>query len=93
MGTVPSPKTKPLPARPPTENRLNTSSGWKNRYYFTIRYRQEPAQKPQSAIISGNYKLLKDLETVQLLDLEKDLSEKNDLSKRCPRRRMNLNNC
>jgi arylsulfatase A-like enzyme len=45
-----------------------------------------PRQKPQSAIISGNYKLLKDLETgrIQLFDLANDLSEKTDLSKRLP---------
>ncbi|RKX45250.1 MAG: sulfatase [Verrucomicrobia bacterium] len=45
-------------------------------------YGQGPAQKPQSAIIVGNYKLLKELETgaSQLFDLEADLSEENDLS-------------
>ena len=49
-------------------------------------YGQGPAQKPQSAIIVGNYKLLRDLETetVQLFDLEKDLSEKNDLAQTMP---------
>ncbi|MCF7848372.1 MAG: sulfatase-like hydrolase/transferase [Kiritimatiellales bacterium] len=49
-------------------------------------YGQGPAQKPQSAIIVGNYKLLRDLETgtAQLFDLDKDISEANDLSKRMP---------
>jgi arylsulfatase A-like enzyme len=49
-------------------------------------YGQGPAQKPQSAVIVGNYKLLRDLETetVQLFDLEKDLSEKNDLAQTMP---------
>ena len=49
-------------------------------------YGQGPAQKPQSAIIVGNYKLLKDFETnaVQLFDLENDLSEKNNLALAMP---------
>ncbi len=49
-------------------------------------YGHGPAQKPQSAIIVKNYKLLKDLETgtSQLFDLEADLSEKNDLSESMP---------
>ena len=49
-------------------------------------YGQGPAQKPQTAIIAGNYKLIRDLETgtLQLFDPEKDISEKNDLSKQNP---------
>jgi arylsulfatase A-like enzyme len=49
-------------------------------------YGQGPAQKPQTAIIEGNLKLLRDLETgdLQLFDLSSDLSEKNDLSKKYP---------
>lgn len=49
-------------------------------------YGQGPMQKPQSALILENYKIVKDLETgaVQLFDLEKDLSEKTDLSKKLP---------
>jgi len=49
-------------------------------------YGQGPIQKPQSALIAENYKLLKDLEsgTVQLFNLENDLSEKNDLSATMP---------
>ena len=49
-------------------------------------YGHGPAQKPQSAIIVNNYKLFKDLETetVQLFDLESDLSETKDLSKKMP---------
>jgi arylsulfatase A-like enzyme len=49
-------------------------------------YGNGPRQKPQSAVIVENYKLLKDLETgaVQLFDLEKDLCEENDLSQKMP---------
>ncbi len=49
-------------------------------------YGQGPAQKPQSAIIQGNYKLLKDLETgtVMLFDLDQDIGEANDLAKKMP---------
>ena len=49
-------------------------------------YGQGSAQKPQTAIIAGIYTLIRDLETGtrQLFDLEKDISEKNDLSKQNP---------
>jgi len=49
-------------------------------------YGQGPQQKPQSALILKNYKIVKDLETgaVQLFDLENDLSEKNDLARQMP---------
>ncbi|MCK4564068.1 MAG: sulfatase [Verrucomicrobia bacterium] len=49
-------------------------------------YGRGPTQKPQSAIIVKNYKLLRDLETgaTQLFDLETDISEKSDLSKKMP---------
>jgi arylsulfatase A-like enzyme len=45
-----------------------------------------PMQKPQSALILKNYKIVKDLETgaVQLFDLEKDLFEKKDLARTMP---------
>ena len=45
-----------------------------------------PKQKPQTALIVGNFKLLKDLETdkAQLFDLDADLSEKNDLAANMP---------
>ncbi len=41
-----------------------------------------PGQKPQSALIQGNYKIIKDLETgnFMLFDLDKDLGERHDLS-------------
>ncbi len=49
-------------------------------------YGHGPAQKPQSAIIVNNYKLLKDLETgaTQLFDLGADLSEENNLAGKMP---------
>jgi arylsulfatase A len=49
-------------------------------------YGRGPRQKPQSALIEGRYKLLKDLETgqVKLFDLTKDIGEKNDLTKSNP---------
>lgn len=49
-------------------------------------YGKGPLQKPQSALIEGNYKILKDLETgkLQLFDLSKDISESKDLSKKLP---------
>ncbi len=57
-------------------------------------YGQGPSQKPQSAIIVGNYKLLKDLETgtVQLFDLKADLSEQKDLSTTNPEKTNELEN-
>jgi arylsulfatase A-like enzyme len=41
-----------------------------------------PGQKPQSALIQGNYKIIKDLETgnFMLFDLDKDIGEHHDLS-------------
>jgi arylsulfatase A-like enzyme len=55
-------------------------------------YGQGPSQKPQSALILGNDKIVKDLETgaVQLFDLEKDLSEKNDLAGKLPEKAQKL---
>jgi arylsulfatase A len=49
-------------------------------------YGQGPNQKPQTALILGKYKLLKDLETgtVHLFDLEKDLGEQTDLARKLP---------
>ncbi|WFB34673.1 sulfatase [Kiritimatiellota bacterium B12222] len=49
-------------------------------------YGQGPRQKPQSAIIEGDYKLIHDFETgnVQLFDLEQDWREEYDLSKEMP---------
>jgi arylsulfatase A-like enzyme len=49
-------------------------------------YGQGPLQKPQSAIIVGQYKLIRDLETgdLQLFDLENDLTESNNLAKKNP---------
>ena len=55
-------------------------------------YGQGPAQKPQSAIIVGNYKLMKDWETNRytLFDLSEDIGEENDLSKSNPSKRAEL---
>jgi arylsulfatase A-like enzyme len=49
-------------------------------------YGQGPIQIPQSAVVLGNYKLLKDYEsgTSQLFDLSQDISEQNDLSGKLP---------
>jgi arylsulfatase A len=49
-------------------------------------YGQNPLQKPHSAIILKNYKLLKhyDSDTVELFDLEADIGETDDLSKQMP---------
>jgi arylsulfatase A-like enzyme len=49
-------------------------------------YGQGPIQKPQTAVIAGSWKLLKDWETgtCQLFNLADDISEKNDLSKSNP---------
>ncbi|MGE9269372.1 MAG: sulfatase [Verrucomicrobiales bacterium] len=51
-------------------------------------YGKGPAQKPQTALISGNWKLLKDWEsgTCELFDLASDLGEKLDVSAREPKR-------
>ncbi len=55
-------------------------------------YGRGPRQTPQSAVIVGNYKLIMDLEseTVQLFDLENDLSEKKDLAKSMPEKASEL---
>lgn len=49
-------------------------------------YGKGPRQKPQSALIQGRYKLLKDLETgkVKLFDLSTDIGEQKDLSEETP---------
>ncbi len=49
-------------------------------------YGKGPLQKPQSALIDGDYKILKDLETgkLQLFDLSNNISESKDLSKKLP---------
>ncbi|MDF1824131.1 MAG: sulfatase [Verrucomicrobiales bacterium] len=49
-------------------------------------YGAGPIQKPQTAILVKNYKLIRDLETGkdQLFDLESDLSESTDLAQRMP---------
>ncbi|MGI9243184.1 MAG: sulfatase [Verrucomicrobiales bacterium] len=49
-------------------------------------YGRGPSQKPQSAVIVGKYKLIRELEsgTVQLFDLENDLFEKSDLHDSMP---------
>lgn len=51
-------------------------------------YGQGPSQKPQSALISNDWKLLKDWETdsYKLFNLKTDLSEQNDLSSKEPDR-------
>ncbi|VGO19988.1 sulfatase-like hydrolase/transferase [Pontiella sulfatireligans] len=55
-------------------------------------YGQGPAQKPQSAIIEGDYKLLKlwETDTYQLFDLSKDIGEQNDLSKSNPEKQKEM---
>ncbi|MDF1816769.1 MAG: sulfatase [Verrucomicrobiales bacterium] len=49
-------------------------------------YGAGPIQKPQTAILVKNYKLLRDLETGtdQLFDLESDISESTDLAQKMP---------
>ncbi|MDF1737908.1 MAG: sulfatase [Verrucomicrobiales bacterium] len=49
-------------------------------------YGAGPIQKPQTAILVRNYKLLRDLETGtdQLFDLESDISESTDLAQKKP---------
>ncbi|MBK1878693.1 sulfatase [Pelagicoccus mobilis] len=55
-------------------------------YFHYPHYGRGPRQKPQSAIISGRYKLLKDWETgsLELYDLDRDISESKDLSRSNP---------
>ena len=45
-------------------------------------YGRGPLQRPQTAVVAGQWKLLRDWETgsIQLFDLASDLGEKNDLS-------------
>ncbi len=49
-------------------------------------YGQSPLHKPQSALMMGKYKILRDLENGadRLFDLESDLSEANDLAAKMP---------
>ncbi len=49
-------------------------------------YGKGPMQKPQSAIIAGRYKLIRDLETglLQMFDLAYDLSEEKNLAQKLP---------
>lgn len=49
-------------------------------------YGQGPRQKPQTALVCSQWKLIKEWEagSYQLFDLSKDLEEKNDLSKSNP---------
>ncbi len=82
VGTIAGSSIAPLLAGQPSSfQRLEESL-----LFHYPHYGQGPAQKPQSAIIQGNYKLLKDLETgtTQLFNLETDLSEENDLSIKMP---------
>jgi arylsulfatase A len=60
--------------------------------FHSPHYGQGPNQKPQSAIIVDNYKLLKNLEsgTYQLFNLDKDISENSDLSKKLPEKTAEL---
>ena len=55
-------------------------------------YGRGPSQKPQSAVIVGKYKLIRDLEsgTAQLFDLENDLFEKADLRESMPEKALEL---
>jgi len=73
---------------------LSGVEGEKSLLFHYPHYGHGPAQKPQSAIIVGNYKLLKDLETgaTQLFDLEADLSEEHDLAKQMPEKTEELEN-
>lgn len=51
-------------------------------------YGQGPAQKPQTALVSGDWKLLKDWEsgTCELFNLKTDIGEQTDLSAHEPKR-------
>jgi arylsulfatase A-like enzyme len=55
-------------------------------------YGQGPRQTPQSALIVGHFKLVKNWEdgSVQLFDLETDLSEAHDLSRKLPEKTSEL---
>jgi arylsulfatase A-like enzyme len=55
-------------------------------------YGQGPRQKPQSALILGNYKVIKDWEngSVQLYRLDTDISEAKDLAKLLPEKAAEL---
>ena len=53
-------------------------------YFHFPHYGKGAKQKPQSAIVSGKYKLIKDYDegSLKLYDLSKDLEEQNDLSQK-----------
>lgn len=55
-------------------------------YFHYPHYGRGPRQKPQSAIISGRYKLIKDWESgrVELYDLDQDIVESNNLASEKP---------
>ena len=55
-------------------------------FFHYPHYGQGARQKPQSALILGDYKVLYDWESqkTQLFDLSKDLGEKNDLTAKMP---------
>lgn len=57
-------------------------------------YGQGPRQKPQSALILGDYKILYDWESqkAQLFDLSNDLAEKDDLATQMPEKTTELLN-
>lgn len=57
-------------------------------------YGKGPRQKPQSALILGDFKILKDLEssTLQLFDLKNDPFEQKDLSNKMPTKTKELEN-
>ena len=59
---------------------------------FHYPHYSETRQKPHSAIILNDLKLLKhyDSDTIELFDLEADIGETNDLSKRMPERAAQL---
>ena len=54
--------------------------------FYYPHYGKGPRQKPQSALIHGHYKILKDIENdkVKLFDLSKDIGEQKDISKELP---------
>ncbi len=56
-------------------------------------YGQGPRQAPQSSILAGNFKLIKqyDAGDLMLFDLAKDIGEANDLSKQLPEKTAELN--
>ena len=72
----------PLLSASPSELKRQNSS----LLFHYPHYGMGPLQKPQSAIIERNWKLIRDLETGsnQLFDLSSDISEKHDLSEKMP---------